>query len=60
MDQKSSGSGQVFGFMVFISRPSVQALGPGVGAGDQAGVAINNMDRRTDGAPLRTDEVKGG
>ena len=54
---KSSGSRRVFGFRAFISCPSGQALGPGMGTRDQAGVAINNTDRR---APLQTDEVKGG
>ena len=37
MEQEPSGSRQVLGFMAFISCPSVQALGLGVGAGDQAG-----------------------
>lgn len=54
---KSSGSRRVFGFRAFIPCSSVQALGPGMGTRDQAGVAINNTDRR---APLQTDEVKGG
>ena len=36
MGQKSSGTRWVFGFRAFISHPSVQVLGPGVGAGDQA------------------------
>ena len=37
MGQKSPGTRRVFGFRAFISHPSVQVLGPGVGAGDQAG-----------------------